>query len=343
MAHSHHNIKLLHGQRGSAAIWFALCLPVLLGFAALAFDLARLNLTRVELQNAADAAALAGARLLTDPAGTKPYSWQVAENTAKDVAKQNYADAARILDANVSVDSGYWNIPSSSYSASHTSTLTGDVPAVHATVSISGLKLFFAPIFRFFDPNFITERDIQASAIAVIAPPGGGTGMFPFALNSAFIAKYWNSTTKSFSTNTVHINTTYPKGAGDGQWSSLINKSEANSYIDNLITNGGNSNYLSVGDSIWVADGAMADLYGNKSASSSAVVGKVYAVPVVLNAKPGSMEKIIALVAFQIDGGNQGGKYITGHFINNYTIPNLDPGSGNGVNYGAYTPPLLVE
>ena len=60
MAHSQHIIKPLDGQRGVVAVLFALCLIVLLGVAALAIDVARINLTKVELQGAADAAALAG-------------------------------------------------------------------------------------------------------------------------------------------------------------------------------------------------------------------------------------------------------------------------------------------
>jgi Flp pilus assembly protein TadG/formylmethanofuran dehydrogenase subunit C len=177
MARKHHGIKLLHGQRGAVVIWFALLLPVLLGFAALAVDLARLNLIKVELQNAADAAALAGARSLTDPAGTKPYSWQVAEDTATTVAKKNYANGALVQgananidqDANVSVDSGFWNFTSTppSYTAGHVSNHTGDIPAVHATVSISGLNLFFAPILG------INTKDIHASAVAILSGAGG--------------------------------------------------------------------------------------------------------------------------------------------------------------------------
>ena len=165
MARSHHIIKSLQGQRGATAILFALCLPVLVGFVALAVDLARLNLTKVELQNAADAAALAGARSLTD-AGSYP-NWSEAEATARSVAKQNYANAALIQDVNVSTDSGYWNIPNRSYSPSHVSTNTIDVPAVHATVSISGLNLFFAPIWG------IAQSNVQATAIAMITGPGG--------------------------------------------------------------------------------------------------------------------------------------------------------------------------
>jgi len=159
MERSHYKKKLLHGQRGNTAILFALCLPVLLGCAALAVDLARLNMVKVELQNAADAGALAGASSLIKVGSYQ--NWTVAEATAISLAKQNYANGALIQDVNVSVDSGYWNKPSRTYNSSHTSILTGDVPAIRVTVSISGLNLFFAPILG------IVQSDVNARAIAI--------------------------------------------------------------------------------------------------------------------------------------------------------------------------------
>lgn len=49
------------GDRGFTIFWFAVFLVLSLGFIALAVDVAKLTATRTQLQNAADAAALAGA------------------------------------------------------------------------------------------------------------------------------------------------------------------------------------------------------------------------------------------------------------------------------------------
>ena len=54
-------------QRGAIIVWFALFMMTMLSFAALGIDVAKLAATRTQLQNAADAAALAGASAL-DPA-----------------------------------------------------------------------------------------------------------------------------------------------------------------------------------------------------------------------------------------------------------------------------------
>lgn len=57
-------LKIYENQKGAAIIIVAILLPVLIGFAALAVDVGYMYATRNELQNAADAAALAGATQL---------------------------------------------------------------------------------------------------------------------------------------------------------------------------------------------------------------------------------------------------------------------------------------
>jgi Flp pilus assembly protein TadG len=342
MARSHHNIKLMNDQRGGVAIWFALLLPVLLGFAALAVDLARLNLTKVQLQNAADAAALAGAASLTDAGGT-PYNWSAAATKAQEFAKRNFADASQIQDGNVSIDTGYWNIPNSSYNASHTSTASGDVPAVHATISITGLKLFFAPIFN------ITEKDvIHASAIGVIAPPAGGTGMFPMAINSQMFNLFWNSGTNGpkLDPNTgqpyvVDISSVYSGNVTSGQWTSLLldtnNVPDVRDLLDNVNTTTGAN--IKIGDKIWIEPGVKATLYDSVPTNIDVTV------PVVDNVETHSEQTVVAIAAFHIDSSTKHGNksYVEGHFIAKATFGTTNPGNGTGVAYGAYTPPILVQ
>src|SRR5207245_11535548 len=58
------------GQRGAILIWVALFLLVLIGLTSLGIDMAKVMATHTQLQNAADAAALAGASAI-DPATGK--------------------------------------------------------------------------------------------------------------------------------------------------------------------------------------------------------------------------------------------------------------------------------
>ncbi|WP_237409718.1 TadE/TadG family type IV pilus assembly protein [Chlorobium phaeovibrioides] len=135
MEHTHHSSRRLHRQRGGTAILFALVLPVLLGFAALAVDLARIHLVKVELQNAADAASLGGAHSLSD-AGGQPYNWSAAVNAAQNVVQSNVANGANIQDA--TIETGYWNLQNPSLGLRPAGTgsvpAAGDVPAVQTTV-----------------------------------------------------------------------------------------------------------------------------------------------------------------------------------------------------------------
>ena len=69
-------------ERGVVAVWLAITLIVLLGFAGWAIDFAHWNDERANMQKAADAAALAGAVYLPDdPAG--------AIAAAKSIAAKN--------------------------------------------------------------------------------------------------------------------------------------------------------------------------------------------------------------------------------------------------------------
>src|SRR5215831_13598389 len=56
-------------ERGAVIIWLALFLLVLIGFGSLSVDVAKLAATRTQLQNAADAAALAGASAVDPETG----------------------------------------------------------------------------------------------------------------------------------------------------------------------------------------------------------------------------------------------------------------------------------
>ncbi|RPJ56537.1 MAG: hypothetical protein EHM23_23245 [Acidobacteria bacterium] len=80
--------KRIGNQRGAALVMFALLLIVMLGFVALAIDLSHLFVVTNELQNAADAGALAAARVLYTPDGT-------AINTGANQVGHDAAEANR--------------------------------------------------------------------------------------------------------------------------------------------------------------------------------------------------------------------------------------------------------
>lgn len=102
----------LKDQTGAVAIMVALLLIVFIGFAALAIDLGHLYVVRNEIQNAADAGALAGARFLYNDTGT---SVNVGANQiAYDAARANNSEKVAVdvnwTSGNVGdVQRGHWS------------------------------------------------------------------------------------------------------------------------------------------------------------------------------------------------------------------------------------------
>lgn len=95
-------------QRGAVAILLGLSIFVLFGFMALAIDLGRTYVVRTELQNAADAAALAGAKQLDQTAAGVCCGPDSAVAYAIAMAAQNnykFSTAVTITIANLSVGS----------------------------------------------------------------------------------------------------------------------------------------------------------------------------------------------------------------------------------------------
>jgi hypothetical protein len=81
--------KVRSRERGVVIIWIAFFMLTMLGFVALGVDVAQVMATRTELQNAADAAALAGASALDPAVGT--IVQDVAVNRAQTTAVKNKA------------------------------------------------------------------------------------------------------------------------------------------------------------------------------------------------------------------------------------------------------------
>jgi Flp pilus assembly protein TadG len=86
--------SILKDQRGATAILVGLCLFSLIGFGALAVDIGHLCVARNELQNAADAGALAGARFLYTNDGAEVNTG--ANQIAHDAATANMSELAPV-------------------------------------------------------------------------------------------------------------------------------------------------------------------------------------------------------------------------------------------------------
>ncbi|KQV80413.1 hypothetical protein ASD15_16330 [Massilia sp. Root351] len=158
-------------QRGAVAVIAAIALPILIGFAGLALDGGRLYMQKTELQNAADACALAASRELTcDPsAGACAASFLInAENAGLAVAGRNRIDfqgsplgSAQLTAADITFSTTYG--PASSY----LSRAAGASPAakyVRCQPRQTGVLPWFMQVLG------VGAQSINADAVASLSP-----------------------------------------------------------------------------------------------------------------------------------------------------------------------------
>lgn len=166
-------------QRGAIAIIVGLSLVVLVGFAGLALDLGRLYVNKTELQNAADACALAASRELTCSTAPCPASNLTnAQDAGIYVAGLDLRDfqsqAVNIAPADVRFSTVL--APNSSY----VSIAGGADPASKYVMCIArstGIVPWFMGVLG------IGAQDVSATAVATLAPAQTNCGI-PMALCS---------------------------------------------------------------------------------------------------------------------------------------------------------------
>ncbi len=165
-------------ERGMTLVMVAFALVALLGFAALAIDLAFLYVGRSEAQRAADAAALAGAKEFADSgfasgvisqAAVKPLATQAAEA----VGAQNFVGGqpAVILDSDVTFDFSIPNDPRITVTVARDANHPG-----------GPLPTFFAKVFGVLSANVSAKATAEAYSPGATGPPVGTTCLKPWML-----------------------------------------------------------------------------------------------------------------------------------------------------------------
>lgn len=128
-------------RRGNYSLFFAMLLPLLLGFMALAIDIGRLRVARVQVQGAADAAALAALAELRD-GGTHGDAAASAEAAANATRLQGVADGVGLFDVDLSY--GEWDFAGLDWSSA-----SGSINGVSVEIQQNRpLNFLFAPIFE---------------------------------------------------------------------------------------------------------------------------------------------------------------------------------------------------
>ena len=169
------NSRLRKNENGAVAIYTALVLTVLVMFAAFGVDVNYLYGVRNELQNAADAGALAGASVLFNSNGSLNRDAALIEGDRVAVANKT-GDQAVVVEI---IETGHWSFADKEFTENSNTEQTdwkdksfddldsdGDfINAVRVSTKRDDTPSFFAKIF------FIDNFFISAEAVAYVVPP----------------------------------------------------------------------------------------------------------------------------------------------------------------------------
>ena len=322
-------------QKGAIAAVAAVAAVPFLGFAAMALDVGYLMTVKAELQNAADAGALSGARGLIPYAGGNPPqpNWSNAETEANQKVTGNKAAGTALSSAQL--EPGYWNLLTKEMKSTGITPATGEVPAIRVTVAKEQgqnggpLQLFFAGLIN------NSPKDVAAQAVGLISGPANlpaNSKVFPVAIAEELTKQHWNDSPPfNFKIcSDYHYNDEMA-----GQWTSLLQDFNNVPAIRNLMDNG-NPTPLKIGDNIYIQPGTKTSIYKEVIPK----IGQIVIMPVVrTDFETHAFTPLLAFAPFKITnvvGGS--GKYIEGYFVKDYVIPKGNPG---GPYYGGFTPPRL--
>lgn len=168
---------ILNNEKGTVLIMSTLALVALLGFAALAVDITHLTVVKNELQDAADAGALAGAAVLFNSDDTINGA---ADDEAERVATSNMSDQQLIEATEVTAQRGHWSFTDKAFTANSATdqvdwvnktsqeldTDTNYINAVQVRVTRNDVTAFFAKVLG------LTRFLAAADAVAYIGFTG---------------------------------------------------------------------------------------------------------------------------------------------------------------------------
>ena len=342
-------------QRGAVTLLVALMIPVFLGMTALVIDVAYLQFVRNELQNDADAAALAGAKQLRSTTSTTPQ-WSAAETAAFTAISLNSADGKKLSTG--TVQSGYWN-PTQVNAVLQLLPMTptvNDVPAVQVTLRKGNgendgeVPTFFARIIW----NMLSTP-VTVTAVAGMTSPGTiePGGLFPLVASQCVYDTYWNSkatppgpvldpaTGKPFALVLEAYDDKPKDPCKTFQWSSLLtDKNDVPTF--NALVKDRNPVALSIGQKIWIEPGSKSTLFDTVDDCSAAndKTCEYVTLPMVSTIAGHSDQPISSFACARIVDASKKDKTITIQLNTQCPQP---PSGGMGPNFGAVSPPSLFR
>ncbi len=173
-------------ESGGVAIAVAIGLLTLVSFSALAVDIGYLFMTRNELQNIADAAALAAARKLggiykTSDGYNAATDRPLIVSVAQDVSQRNWAGGKSEITINQDeVQIGIWD--GNGFAVTADAPNAARIIARRDGAANGPVSTFFAKIFG------IDSVEVSATAVAALSAQSSAQALAPFGISNAFFA-----------------------------------------------------------------------------------------------------------------------------------------------------------
>ena len=367
------SLKLTNARahRGIVLPLMAVSLVTLMGFIGLALDVGYVYMVRNELQDSADAAALAGAGQLFSGSSSTP-NFTVAStkaNSAISLLNNKAANAALVTGT---ISTGYWNLTGSPTGLHATPTPPNDFPAVKVQISKSGSN---GAVNTFFSKALgINTFNPTATAVAVVTGPGKGN-LFPMVLSQCLFDKYYGSNGPLTAPSTNYLpnqdnikqikgqpyifamDSDYPiplgggKNCTPGKWTSYKSSSSDTATITKMI-NGSQLNSMAIDDDFSTKNVTADRKSLSKAAAANCSSGtcryvlvSVVADSAMESGSSGSTTPIKDLACLKIIGKESSDKYIKAQFVAaDNSNCKFTASSGYGpISYGALQPPRLVN
>lgn len=357
--------RLMAETSGAVAVITGIALVAICGAAALATDWGHLSSVQNELQVAADASSLAGARGICKPISgglsfaTVP-NWVEGAAITSEILQKNSADG--VLLANADIQLGVWSLDWQWSTAPRDATTgaiqllpqstpldTTHIPAVRIKIdkkagSNSGpVQFSVARVMGFADAS------PSAQSVAAVFPRKGKgiksvppQSCLPFATPLTWVTQHWDDDPPT----SFRIGSTYHSEDG-GEWTSFLIDANNVPTIRDLILNGNPDPMTALVDNIYIQPGTKSVLYSDLAVD----VGKIGLLPIVADDfATHEYTLLLGFVPFYLEetGGSGNSAYVQGHFVKDYVFYDANPGPDDppsGTNYyfggDAATPSLV--
>jgi Flp pilus assembly protein TadG len=276
---------------GSVMILSAILIVMLLGFCGLAIDVGHYVLVKNQLQKAADAGALAGARALF-PDDLQAATWPVAPDCSNAVtagtqaAHWNQTDRATTVVADI--QTGHWDAVNRTFDAGCSDANATFTNAVKVTTHRVDTPLFLIQVVG------AVPKTIQATSIAAKLPVGGlkGGKGFPIAIGYDYVKENHKNLRIPLNDDTSDMGCWWLPG----QTAPSDFTTQLKAILDDP---GTNMPGLEVKDNwIYMNNGV---INAAEQIIDSQYAGKIVYLPVVQKVKYRQATQIVCFLKFQID------------------------------------------